>query len=85
MTDINNEKRDFAKKMLKANIPYKEIQSLLKHRFGSGMSNTTLKNLAEESNEIERLQEELQKTKEQLALFKKLYFDIVDKMRDKLD
>jgi DNA-binding transcriptional MerR regulator len=80
-----NEKKEFAKKMLKADVPYKEIQELLKHRFGSGMSNTTLKKMAEEENVIEKLQAELQKTKEQLVLFKKLYFDIVDKIRDKLD
>jgi DNA-binding transcriptional MerR regulator len=80
-----NEKKEFVKKMLKADVPYKEIQELLKHKFGSGMSNTTLKKLAEEENVIERLQAELQKTKDQLVLFKKLYFDIVDKIRDKLD
>lgn len=80
-----DEKREFARKMLKADIPYKEIQDFLKQRFGSGMSNTTLKNLAKEDNKITRLQVELQKTKEQLALFKKLYFEIVEKMRDKLD
>ena len=83
-TDIN-EKKDYVKKLLKADVPYKEIQELLKHRFGSGMSNTTLKKLAEEENVIERLRAELQKTKDQLVLFKQLYFDIVDKIQDKLD
>ncbi len=85
MANITHEKRDFARKLLKADVPYKEIQELLKVRFGSGLSNTTLKKLGEDENIIAKLQTELEKTKEQLALFKKLYFDLIEKMKGKLD
>jgi len=56
----------------------------LKLRFGSGMSNTTLQKLQDERDEINRLREELKRCKYQLDLYKRLYNELLEKLRGKL-
>ena len=59
MGKSSQEKIEYATQLLRADIPYREIQEYLKLRFGSGMSNTTLQNLQVERDEIDLLKEEL--------------------------
>ena len=60
------------------------IQEHLKVRFGSGMSNTTLKKLAEKTDEVAKLQKKLEKTEQVLKLYKQLYFDLIKSLKQNL-
>lgn len=84
MVKIQNnikQKEEYARKLLHANIPYREIQEHLKIRFGTGMSNTKLKKLAEKTDEIEKLKRKLEKTEHELNLYKNLYFDLIKSLK----
>ena len=77
-------KVDLAKQLLKAGVPYREIQELLKKTYGSGMSYTTFQKLIEKQNEQDLLKQELElckveleKTTNDLALYKHLYNDLL--------
>lgn len=81
-------KVDLAKKLLKAGMPQREIQGILKKTFGSGMSNTTFQKLMEKKDEIAMLQEEnadlnvkLEKSLHDLALYKHLYFELLQTLK----
>ena len=78
------EKKEYVRKLLHAGIPYQEIQEHLKLRFGSGMSNTTLKNMAQETDEILILRKDLTETKKELELFKELYYELLKAVKEKL-
>ena len=78
------QKEEYARKLLQANIPYRDIQEHLKVRFGSGMSNTTLKKLAEKTDEVAKLQKKLEKTEQELKLYKQLYFDLIKSLKQNL-
>ena len=80
----SNEKKEYVHKLLHAGIPYREIQDHLKLRFGSGMSNTTLKNMAQETDEILILRKDLADTKKELELFKELYYELLKAVKEKL-
>ena len=64
--------------LLELQIPYREIQEQLKREFGSGMSNTSLKNILIQQDKITKLEEENRRLKEDLAIFKKLYYELVE-------
>ncbi|WP_457559038.1 hypothetical protein [Candidatus Harpocratesius sp.] len=78
------EKLDYAKSLLRAGIPYRDIQIQLRIKFGSGVSNTTLQNLYQEMIDEMDLRSQLSECKRELALYKKLYFELVDAMKEKL-
>ncbi len=84
MGKSSQEKIEYAQQLLRADIPYREIQEYLKLRFGSGMSNTTLQKLQDERDEINRLREELKRCKYQLDLYKRLYNELLEKIQGKL-
>lgn len=67
--------------LLKQGKTYKEIQRFLKKRFGQGMSNTTLGKIRDELDELEKLREENERLKHELALYKNMYFEIVEAMK----
>ncbi len=75
----SQEKIDTAIELLQAGKTFREIQAVLQQKFKSSMSFSTLSKLkkiqstnTEESEKIRRLEQELE-------LFKKLYFDLVEK------
>ena len=80
----SEEKKEYVRKLLHAGIPYREIQDHLKIRFGNGMSNTTLKNMAQETDEILILRKDLIETKKELELFKELYYELLKAIKEKL-
>jgi hypothetical protein len=84
MGKSSQEKIEYAQQLLRADIPYREIQEYLKLRFGSGMSNTTLQALQVERDEIGRLKEELKRCHHQLDLYKRLYHELLEKLQGKL-
>ena len=80
----SEEKKEYVRKLLHAGIPYREIQDHLKVRFGTGMSNTTLKNMAQETDEFLILRKDLTETKKELELFKELYYELLKAVKEKL-
>ncbi|WP_371805343.1 hypothetical protein [Candidatus Lokiarchaeum ossiferum] len=69
-------KKDKAIKLLNEGIPYRRIQELLKDEFGSGMSNSSLKNLHHQNTENVVLRKEIKKLKAEIEVWKGLYFEI---------
>lgn len=84
MAKSSQEKIEYAKQLLRAQLPYREVQESLKIRFGSGMSNTTLQKLISEEDEIKRLKEQLAKANNQLELYKRLYHELLQKIQNHL-
>lgn len=72
----SKEKIQLAEKLLSNGTSYRFIQEQLKKNFGSGMSNTTLNNLQRSQSKVKILEEKIEFLEDELALFKKLYFQI---------
>ncbi len=84
MGRMDEEKKIYTKNLLRVGIPYREIQTQLKIKFGSGFSNTTIQKIQVEVDEDENLRAELERVKNELALYKKLYFELLEAMKEKL-
>lgn len=84
MGKSNDNKINYAQDLLRKGIPYRDIQNELKKKYGSGMSNTTLKNLQKEQSEIKFLKEKIEYLEDELELFKKLYFQLRKATKKKL-
>ena len=76
MGKSSKEKIDLAEDLLSKGIPYRAIQEELKKKFGSGMSNNTLKTLHSSQSRVIILEERIEFLEDELALFKKLYFQL---------
>ena len=84
MPQNDAEKIRYAKKLLKIGMSYRDIQLNLKLTYGSGMSNTTLKKLVVEEKLIEDWKEKYEKSQEELAVYKNLYFNLLKTLKSKL-
>ena len=76
MGKSSKEKIELAEKLLINKTSYRLIQEELKKKFGSGLSNTTLRNLQRDQSRVNILEEKIEFLEEELALFKKLYFQL---------
>lgn len=76
----SREKIEYAKKLVGDGLLYEEIQKKLKDRYGSGMSNTTLKRMRENKSKIEDHSKRIGQLESQLTVFKKFYFELKEKM-----
>ena len=76
MGKSSKEKIALAEKLLISNTSYRLIQEELKKKFGSGLSNTTLKKLQRDQSRVKILEEKIEFLEDELALFKKLYFQL---------
>ena len=85
MVKSSKEKLDTAKKLLLQGAPYREIQKKLNDQYGSGVSNSTLIKLQKKNDEIQLLKLENFQLKEELALFKKLYFELLAATKNKME
>ena len=74
------EKVYLAEDLLKQGKSYRFIQSQLVAKFGSGMSNTTLKNIQKRSTQMAILETRIDELEHELNLFKRLYFEVKDKL-----
>jgi hypothetical protein len=72
----SKEKIELAEKLLINKTSYRLIQEELKKKFGSGLSNTTLRDLQRDQSRVNILEEKIEFLEEELALFKKLYFQL---------
>ncbi|OLS15092.1 MAG: hypothetical protein RBG13Loki_1279 [Promethearchaeota archaeon CR_4] len=84
MGKSSKEKFDLVEQLLQEGKPYRVIQEKLLEKFGSGMSNTTLKRLLNEQNKIHQLEEKNMQLEHELALFKKMYFELLNATRKSL-
>lgn len=85
MGKSSQKKIDYAKSLLKEGIPYLTIQERLKANFGNGMSNTTLNKIKNHIFSSKVKDDKIQELERELALFKKLYFELLDKVKEKLE
>lgn len=76
MGKSSKEKIELAEKLLINKTSYRLIQEELKKKFGSGLSNTTLRDLQRDQSRVNILEEKIEFLEEELALFKKLYFQL---------
>ena len=84
MKIYQDEKILFAKSLLRAGIPYRKIQIQLKIKFGSGVSNTKLKMIQKDIEKDEDLRAELERVNNELILYKKMYFELLEAMKDRM-
>ena len=84
MSKRDPEKIAFAEELMEQGVPYRQIQEKMKEKFGSGMSNNTLNKLQQQKSHIQVIEKELTQTKEELALFKKLYFELLAATKKRL-
>ncbi len=80
MKRSSQEKIEYATKLVSEGLPYQEIQRKLKERFGSGMSNSTLKLLREAQSKLGGKSDRIRQLEQELALFKKGYFEVLAKL-----
>ncbi len=83
MPRSSKEKVKYAKELIEKDLSYDEIQSQLFDRFGSGMSNSTIKKMSEKKENINDLKAQNEELKRDLQLFKRLYFDLLEKTEKK--
>jgi hypothetical protein len=76
------EKINLVYTLLKRGIPYRNIQEELKEKFGNGVSNTTFKKIHARVMHDQSLEMRIQELEKELALFKQLYFDLIEKVKD---
>ena len=82
--DQEEEKIQFVENLLSIGKTYRDIQELMKQKFGSGMSNTTLQKIHARMSKVRQLEEKVQYLEEELALFKRLYFELLTATKKKL-
>ncbi len=71
--------------LLKQGCTYREIQDKLKETFGSSVSNSTIKKLRDKYEQEVSKDAEIYRLKKELALFKRLYFELLEKVKDNVD
>ena len=79
----NFEKIAFAQQLLQQGYKYRDIQEILKKKYKSGMSNSTLTKLQAEMDENQNLKAEIQRLKYELALYKNLYQELLETIKSK--
>ena len=88
MSDVDEKKDDdknqFVESLLQIGKNYRDIQDALKKKYGTGMSNTTLKKIHARMSKVRQLEEKVAYLEEELALFKRLYFELLRATKKKL-
>ena len=84
MPKSSEEKIAFTQALLKLNYTYRDVQLVLKRYFGAGVSNNTLQKLQIEVERVSNVQEELKKCRYELDLYKNLYLELLNAMKEKI-
>jgi hypothetical protein len=75
----NKEKQDFAVNLLRKGISYNIVNDKLKSKYGTGMSNSTLKKLRNYAYSEPTNKDKIIELEQELKLFKRLYFELLEK------
>jgi len=78
------EKIIFAERLLRQGKPYRIIQDKLQEKFGSGMSNTTLKTLQKKQLKMSILENRIKELEHELGIFKKMYFELKTAIKNRI-
>lgn len=81
MPKSSRQKIEYAQHLLLRGETYREIQKLLVEKFGSGMSNSTLMKIQKKTPNPLELLDRIEELDKELALFKRLYFELADVMK----
>lgn len=84
MGKSSEEKIEYAEELINQGVPYRAIQIRLKEKFDSGMSNSTLQKLQARHDHIVDLEDRIDMLEKELALFKRLYFELLDATKKNL-
>jgi hypothetical protein len=76
MPKANKEKIDYVKELLEQKTVYRDIQEKLINKFGSGMSNSTLKKMQKELDENTMLKSKIKQLEYEVNHWKSLYFEL---------
>ena len=90
-------KEDFAKRLLQIDVPYRDVQIILRNKYGSGLSNNTMQELKDQVIDLESLNKELQELRKlkplveevdtlrtELETYKRMYFELMETLRETL-
>ena len=84
MPKSSKEKHEFARLLLQEGIPYAQIQEEMKIKYGTGMSNSTLQRLIVETNRIKELEDQVSEMATELKMYKKMYYDLLDAVKERI-
>ena len=84
MPKSSKEKQELARLLLNEGISYDQIQEELKNKYGSGMSNTTLKHLTVEPERIKELEDKVKELALELKMYKKMYYELLDVVKERI-
>ena len=85
MPKSSKEKQELARLLLNEGISYDQIQDELKNKYGSGMSNTTLKRLTVKPERIAELEDKVNELTLDLKMYKKMYYELLDVVKEKIN
>lgn len=69
MVKSSYEKIEFARKLVKIKIPFREIQKELRIRYDSGMLNSTLQKMSREIDDISTLERKVEQLESEKLFF----------------
>ena len=84
MPKSSKEKQELARLLLNEGISYDQIQEELKNKYGSGMSNTTLKRLTVEPERIKELEDKVKELALELKMYKKMYYELLEVVKERI-
>lgn len=85
MPKSSKEKQELARLLLNEGISYDQIQEELKNKYGTGMSNTTLKRLTVEPERIRELEDKVKELSLELKMYKKMYYEMLDVVKERIN
>ncbi len=77
-----DKKIQYAMDLIRKGLTYREIQNKLNLKFGSSISNSTIKKLNRKIEEEYSKDAEIARLKKELEVFKKLYFELLEKIEN---
>lgn len=76
----DREKVEFVIQLIRNDKTYREIQAELKKKFGSSMSNSTIKKIQHELKTQQDKHRDNIRLKKELEIFKQLYFEAMERI-----
>jgi hypothetical protein len=83
MPKSSKEKLEFTISLIEKNLKYREIQEKVKEKYGTSISNSTIKKLQRELKLDCSKDQEIARLRKELEIFKNLYFELLEKFENK--